>query len=69
MQAEPEISGESCSRNLLSADKKGPGLKSNFSLGGKMQAEPEISGESCSRNLLSADKKGARAQIRFYTRG
>jgi hypothetical protein len=49
MPAHPEISGASFSPKLLSSDKKGPGLKSDFTLGGKMLSELEISEESSSK--------------------
>jgi hypothetical protein len=57
MLAETEIFGESSSPSLLSADKKEPGLKSDFTLGSKMLAKPEISGWSSSPTLCSNDKQ------------
>jgi hypothetical protein len=53
-----EIFGESSCQIFLSADKKRPGLNSDFTLRDKMLVEPEIFGESSSPTLLSADKKG-----------
>jgi hypothetical protein len=57
MTAEPEISGEAAPQ-LFSADKNGPGFKSDFTLGGKMTAEPEISGESSPSNFSQLTKMG-----------